>query len=177
MRLYVQILLGISLWGRVEAQKTATAQVEFTFSDEVVFLDLEGPSSITLTFTAPTEAGNALAVPPVNSSLWLNLTSAVEASETREVTAQVTAGNLPDGVTLNLQVTGPSGAGGGARGSAVPVITLNNSAQTIISGIGGAYTGHGEHGFQLSYSASIQNYSQLKAGNTTFSVTFTLSDN
>lgn len=180
MKFLIQVLVGIMILNEVSAQKSGTATVSFTLP-LVGIMDLESASSknISLVLSGPAEAGNAIALPATNSSLWLNLTSAVAASQTRRVTAQV-SGSIPAGISVNLLVTGPSGSGGGgsARGTPVSAVTLNNSAQTVINNIGGAYTGNGvNNGFQLNYSAALQNYSQLRSGSGTFTVVFTLIDN
>lgn len=180
MKFLIQVIIGVIAWNGVRAQTTGTATVGFTLP-LVGIIDLESSSSknISLVFSNPAEAGNAVALPATNSFLWLNLTSAVTASQTRRVTAQV-SGSIPAGISINLLVTGPSGSGGGgsARGTPVSAITLNNSAQTMINNIGGAYTGNGvNNGFQLNYSATLQNYSQLRSGSGTFTVVYTLTDN
>ncbi|MDT4853353.1 hypothetical protein FQZ97_876160 [compost metagenome] len=178
MKRWSYIIMGILLMHEGKGQKTGTALVAFTLP-LVALIDLESASSknISLVFSAPTEAGNAVALPATNSSLWLNVTSAVTATLTRQITAEM-SGSVPSGLSVNLEVTGPFGSGAGTRGSPGPVITLSNSAQTVINGIGGAYTGTGiSNGFQLNYSAVLQDYSLLTSGSGVFTVVFTLMDN
>lgn len=180
MKLLIQVLTGIIVWSGAAAQTTGTATVSFTLP-VVAIMDMESASSknISLVLSGPAEAGNVVALPAANSALWLNLTSAVAASQTRRVTAQI-LGSIPAGISVNLLVSGPSGSGGGgsARGTPVSSVALNNAAQTVISNIGGAYTGNGvNNGFQLNYSAALQNYSQLRSGSGTFTVVYTLIDN
>jgi hypothetical protein len=58
------------------------------------------------------------------------------------------------------------------------ILTLNNSPQTIISGIKGAYTGDGiNNGYKLTYSLEIYDYKLLDFNQSaTLSITLTLSD-
>lgn len=141
----------------------------------VALMDVEPAGSISLNFTAPSEAGSILGSSATNSSKWVNISSAVTTGQTRRVTAQI-SGTVPAGVRLKLATAAVAG-GAGARGTPVSLLFLTTSAQTIINGIGGGYTGSGASGFNLTYSLDIQTYNQLKSGAYTFSVLYTLSDN
>ncbi len=176
MKIFVQLLFGMFIMNGVSAQTSGTVSVGFTLP-LVAMLDIEGGSGIALNLSAPSEAGNPVAVPAANTALWLNFTSAVTPSLSRQVTVQM-SGSLPLGIGLGLLATGPSGSGAGARGSAGAQVTLTGSAQTLINGIGGAYTGNGlNNGYNLSYTALLQNYTQLRAGSEAVTVVFTLMDN
>lgn len=163
------------VFGQTQGQTTINLTLP-----SVALLDIESVASknLAISFTAPTEAGNAIISPASNSSLWLNFTSSVTVSQTRRVTVQ-TSGTLPVGVSVTVHANGPSGSGAGARGIAGGVLTLSTGIQNLITGIGGAYTGNGVgNGFQLTYVASPgTNYSALRSGSSVFSVIYTLTDN
>lgn len=179
MRGFIIILLIIWLINPVSGQTEGQTAVSLTLPS-VALLDIESLTSknLAMSFTAPTEAGNAIITPASNSSLWINFTSAVSASLTRRVTVQA-SGTLPAGVSMTVQANGPAGSGAGTRGVAVGLLTLTSSVQNIITGIGGAYTGNGvSNGFQVTYTASLgTNYSALRSGSAVFTVIYTLTDN
>ncbi|GAB3165434.1 hypothetical protein GCM10027291_08730 [Telluribacter humicola] len=145
----------------------------------VALLDIE-PSNdaVVLTIPATTEAGMSLSMTS-NSSKWINYTSAILAGgSTRRITAHVSSGSVPPGVRLLLSVSSPVGAGGGSRGGSISNLALTSSAQTILSGIGGAFTGNGiNNGHQLTYTLGISNYGSLVKASSTLMVTYTLTDN
>jgi hypothetical protein len=142
----------------------------------VALLDVEPAGSVALNFTAPSEAGNILGSSSANNSKWINISSAVTTGLTRRVTAQI-SGTVPAGVRLRL-ATAPVSGGAGTRGTPVTPLFLSTTAQTIVNGIGGGYTGSGPgFGFNLTYSLDIQTYNLLKSGTYTFSVLYTLADN
>ncbi|WP_247234446.1 hypothetical protein [Telluribacter sp. SYSU D00476] len=177
-------LIGLLLPLRVYCQTTvvATTHVPASISLPVVaLLDIE-PSNdaVVLAIPATTEAGQSLTMSATsNNTKWLNYTSAILAGgSTRRITAQISSGSVPAGVRLLLTVSSPMGAGGGARGGSVTNLALTTAAQTILSGIGGAFTGNGiNNGHQLTYSLGISNYSSLVKTSSTVMVTYTLTDN
>ena len=159
------------------AQTTANINVNFTLPSVALF-DLNTNSAITLSFQAPTEAGASIVSPATNTTKWLNFTSAVAPGVTRKITAQVVSGTVPNGVQLKLETANYAGSGAGTLGSVISPVYLTTAATTIINAIGGAYTGNGTgNGFNLKYSLEIQNYSQLRNTNTSFTVIYTLLDN
>lgn len=174
MRLYLIALLLLNVfltYGQTSISVSAGINMPI-----VALLDVEPAGSIALNFTAPTEGGAILGSSATNSTKWVNISSAVTTGLTRRVTAQV-SGTLPSGVRLKL-VTANAVGGAGTRGTPVTPLFLTTSAQTIINGIGGAYTTSGAGaGFNLTYSLDIQTYSLLKSGSSTFSILYTLADN
>jgi hypothetical protein len=109
-----------------------------------------------------------------NTLKYINFTSAVATGVTRTITAQITSGSIPSGMALKLTITPASGMMG-TPGSNVSSINLSNSQQVIVSGIGGAYTGLGSgYGYNLRFELVISDYGQLRAGNTSLSITFTI---
>ncbi|NIF07960.1 hypothetical protein F3J23_21260 [Chryseobacterium sp. Tr-659] len=143
----------------------------------VTLMDIEPAGNITLSFTAPTEAGNALGNPTPNTSKWINYTSAITSGGlTRRITAAVNQ-TIP-GVNIRLQAAAASGSGGGTLGTAAAQITLSTTPTTIISGIGGAYTGNGtNNGHRLTISLVPGTYANLSAQtNTAVTIVYTITE-
>jgi hypothetical protein len=70
-----------------------------------------------------------------------------------------------------------AGIGKGKLGSPSGILTLSSTPQTIVSGIGGAYTGDGNNGYKLTYSLEIYDYKLLDFDQSAeLSITLTLSD-
>src|SRR5690606_24399510 len=84
----------------------------------VAILDLEPSDSknITATFIAPAEAGNPLAAPANNGTLWLNYSTILSGSVTsRTVTAHISNGyDVNSGLEVALQAGAAAGTGVGA---------------------------------------------------------------
>ncbi|PWN69812.1 hypothetical protein C1631_007260 [Chryseobacterium phosphatilyticum] len=154
------------------------SQANITFSLPVVTLmDIEPAGNITLNFTAPTEAGNALGNPTPNTSKWVNYTSAIASGGlSRRITASVS--QLISGINIRVQAAAASGSGGGTLGTPAAQVTLTTSPVTIISGIGGAYTGNGaNNGHRLTISLVPGTYANLSAqANTTVSIIYTITE-
>lgn len=151
-----------------------TYTVSFTLP-QVALMDIEQATSIPLNFTKPTEAGNRLANPANNTTKWLNYTSAVASGGTRSITASINQA-IP-GVDVKLQAAAASGSGAGTLGTPSSQVTLSTTPTTIISGIGGAYTGNGVgNGHQLTLSLVPNTYTNLNTSNNTVTVTYTITD-
>lgn len=143
----------------------------------VTLMDIEPSGNITLNFTAPTEAGNPLANPTANTTKWINYTSAIApAGANRRITAAVNS--VIPGVNIRLQAGAASGAGGGTLGTSSGQVTLTTTPITIISGIGGAYTGNGaNNGHNLSISLAPGSYNNLATlANTVVVITYTITE-
>jgi hypothetical protein len=156
---------------------------------EVALLDLESATgtAISLNGTAPTEAGDAVIFNATNSDVWINYSSIVGSSSepSRNVTVQITDGDVPDGLVLSVQASQDAGQGDGTMGVAENnAITLNkNTADKIIDGVGSAYTGNGANkGHKLTYTLKSDtangSYAKIDFDQAqTLSITYTLSDN
>ena len=156
---------------------------------EVALLDLESATgtAISLNGTAPTEAGDAVIFSATNADIWINYSSIVGSSTepSRNVTVQITDGDVPDGLVLSVVAAQDAGEGDGTMGVAVSdAIELStDNAEEIIDGVGSAYTGNGANkGHNLTYSlnqdASSGSYADLDFDQAqTLSITYTLSDN
>lgn len=174
--IYLRILF-ISLMmssGNVFSQTTGNRTVAVTLP-AVALVDVEPAGTITLNYTAPGEAGNPIVAPASNTTKWINYTSAITAGGSpRRITASV-AQVIP-GINIRLQAAPAAGLGGGTLGTPTAQITLTNTAQTIISGIGGAFTGNGaNNGHRLTISLVTSTYANLTSRtNTPIVITYTI---
>ena len=158
----------------------------------IALVDVEGASgeasSITLSpEVSGLEAGEAVDFSSAtDNSLWLNYTSIINESNgqghnsnTRSISAKISDGSLPGGVSLKLTVGGIS-TGNGTRGqSAATGKALTTSAQDVVTGIGSCYTESGENkGHQLTYVLDMDNgnYQALTAGSYEVTVQYTISE-
>lgn len=154
---------------------------------EVAILDLEttGKSgAIAMEGKAPTEAGNALDFSKaINSELWINYSSIIgkKTEPSREVTVQITDGDVPSGLEILVEAAKDAGKGEGTVGTPAGQLTLTTAAQKIVTGVGSAYTGNGANaGHNLTYKLQLATgkYGDIdfdQSGSIT--VTYTLSDN
>lgn len=176
------------LSARLSAQDTNTDNHTITISvPEVALVDIEpaATKNITLGFTAPTEAGNPVVANAANNTLWLNYSSIKSVADpTRNVSVRLNA--LIPGIDIRVTAAAATGAGGGTLGVPAAQLVLSAADQTLISGIGSAYTGNGaNNGHNLTYSLApgsapggVAVYADLQATATTVAtVTYTISDN
>ncbi|MFY1048389.1 hypothetical protein [Chryseobacterium sp. GP-SGM7] len=179
------LLAAFAFSANLNAQDSNADNHNITISvPEVALVDIEPAASknITLGFTAPTEAGLPVTPTGSDNTLWLNYSSIKSVTDaTRTVSVKLDA--LIPGVNINVTAATATGAGGGTLGSPSPLLTLSAADQTIISGIGSAYTGDGaNNGHNLTYALAavggIANYADLQATTTAVAkVTYTISDN
>ncbi|WP_228460133.1 hypothetical protein [Chryseobacterium sediminis] len=166
------LLVSFILSGMIYSQTTVTMTLP-----TVTLMDIEPTGNFTLNFTPPTEAGNALGNPTPNTSKWVNYTSAIAPGGlTRKITASVN--KVIAGVNIRLQAAAASGAGGGTLGTSAGQVTLTTTPVTIISGIGGAYTGNGaNNGHNLTISLTTNTYANLIAqANTAIVIVYTITE-
>jgi len=181
-------LITAAFSGNLQAQDTNTDNHTITISiPEVALVDIEpaATKNITLGFTAPTEAGNPITPATSNTTLWLNYSSIKSVADpTRNVSVKVNA--LIPGIDINVTAAAATGSGAGTLGTPAAQLTLSAADQTIISGIGSAYTGNGaNNGHNLTYALAagsgpggVAAYADLQATATTVAtVTYTISDN
>lgn len=170
------ILSGLLLSGHILSQTTGSRTVTLTLP-VVTLMDIEPAGGVSLNYTAPTEAGNAVTVPAANTIKWINYTSAITASGVaRRITASVN--QVIPGTDIRIQAAAASGSGGGALGIPSAQVILTTTAQTIISGIGGAFTGNGaNNGHQLTITLTNNTYANLVARtNTPIVITYTITE-
>nr|WP_314495223.1 hypothetical protein [uncultured Chryseobacterium sp.] len=181
-------LAAFALCATVQAQDTNTDNHTIAITiPEVALVDIEpaATKNITLGFTAPTEAGLPIIPSGINNTLWLNYSSIKSVADaTRTVSVKVNA--LLPGIDIRVTAAAATGAGGGTLGTPAAQLTLSAADQTIISGIGSAYTGDGaNNGHNLTYAlaagsgaGTIAAYADLQATTTAVAtVTYTISDN
>ncbi len=153
---------------------------------EVALVDIEGTggNSITLGPTAPTEAGDPLDFSgQTNSDLWVNYSSIKHSVDdpTRTIAAKISNGTMPAGMSLSVTAGADAGNGDGATGSSAGAVTLTTSDQSVITGIGSAYTDDGvSNGHNLTYTLAVASgsYANLDAASgATVEITYTISDN
>lgn len=151
---------------------------------EVALVDIEssGSKNITMDFTAPTEAGLPIVAPTNNTALWLNYSSIKSTTDvTRTISVKLDA--LIAGVDIKVTAGAAASTGDGTKGTPSSQLTLTAADQTIISGIGSAYTGNGaSNGHNLTYELAFgttgaASYADLQASSNTATVTYTISDN
>lgn len=150
---------------------------------EIALLDIETDDArnFTLAGEHSTEAGDPINFTnATNNNLWLNYSSIVSAGLSRSVTVSITDGYLPGGLNLNV-IASSCTTGKGTNGNPTAQVTLTDSSQDIITGVGSAYTETGnEKGHNLTYSLSHDTaagaYANLKVDNTTLEITYTLTD-
>ena len=169
--------------GLLQAQDTNTDAHDVTVVvPEVALLDIEDGSNITLTITAPTEAGLPVGFSAEDNTQWLNYSSIIGSTTepNRKVTV-VASGNLPAGTNLKVVAGAYTGTGAGTTGSPTAAVTLSTTEQDLITGIGSCYTGDGtSNGHNLTYSIeeNMGDYSNLDFdADYTATITYTLSDN
>jgi hypothetical protein len=178
-------LAALAFSTNLKAQDTNKDDHTITITvPEVAIVDIEpsATKNITLGFTPPTEAGLPIVSSGSNNTLWLNYSSIKSVADpTRNVSVSLNA--VIPGIDINVTAAAATGAGGGTLGTPSAQLTLSAADQTIISGIGSAYTGNGaNNGHNLTYAlaagGNIANYADLQATATTVAtVTYTISDN
>lgn len=176
MYLKIIFLTSLAVSCKIFSQTTGNRSVAVTLPI-VTLMDIEPTGAISLNYTAPTEAGNAVTVPAVNTTKWVNYTSAIASGGlTRRITASVN--QVIPGVDIKILAAAASGSGGGTLGTPSAQITLTTTAQTIISGIGGAFTGNGtNNGHRLTISLTTNTYANLSARtNTPVVITYTITE-
>ena len=153
------------------AQSTATHDVTININ-EIAEINVNG-SAVTLTVTAP-GTGGSNPQGDSNSDAQLQYTSVVSGT-TRNISAKISSGSVPNGVALAVQPTGTPGSNEGTYGSAV---TLDATDQNIVTGIESCATGiTASDGATLGYTLSVTDPTQLNYGSdTTVTITYTLTD-
>lgn len=171
---FISFIISANLY----SQTTGNSNVAVTLPI-VTLMDIEPAGAITMTFSNPGVAGNPIISPAANTTKWINYTSAIAlGGVTRKITASINT--LIPGIDMKIQAATASGSGGGTLGTPSAQLTLNTTSQTIISGIGGAFTGNGAnngHRLTISVSANTNTYSNLSARtNTPVVITYTITE-
>lgn len=147
---------------------------------EICLVDVEPQiGTISLPLTSPTDAGAGIGAAATDDSRWINYTMSLSpTSNTRMVSAQITGGVVPSGLSLQVSAANYSGSGSGNFGATTGTITLNTTPQSIITGIGGSFTGNGvANGHQLTFNLVVTDYAQMRTSSqSTIEVTYTITE-
>ncbi|HFA52185.1 MAG TPA: hypothetical protein ENJ95_24470 [Bacteroidetes bacterium] len=177
------LILLFLMTAHFAAAQVATDDHDCTLTiPEIALLDIEpNISTFTLSLDAPTEAGEPVttSASSSNNSKWLNYSSAIAfGAAARSVSVQVTNGMVPGGLNLMISASPNSGSGAGSLGIPVGPVNVSNAAASLITGIGGAYTGDGSgNGHRLTYSLQITDHGQLDFDESVLlEITFTITD-
>jgi hypothetical protein len=159
-------------------------QITINFNlPEVALVDIEPDVNNRIHFTLlpSSESGRTPELAEsTNESLWINYTSALPGYQnSRSITAEISQGTIPRGISLYLEARSYSGNGSGKPGQPAGKIELSRQPRPVISGIGNCFTGDGiSNGHKLVFSIEISDYSNLAtAGDTNFILLYTLTDN
>ena len=168
LTIIVMLIGSVSIFA---ASDTASHDVTMQVN-EVVLLDIDDVTTMTLNTTAPANGGED--VTGSTDTRLLQYTSLVAGATTR--TISVSWGALdaaPAGTELKIEATGVA-AGCGTAGAQ---ITVSNVAQNIVTAIGSCATGTGASGTEVTYTLNVTDVSALDvAGDSTVTITYTLTD-
>ena len=154
------------------ASDTASHSVTMIVN-EIALIGLNNTAPITLEMGTSTSTGEAPRDVTDNGKL-LQYTSLVPDGATRSIIAAWGASDVaPAGTSLKLQSTSvPADCG-----TAASQITISGTAQSIITNIGSCATGVGVNGAELTYTLSVDDFTQLTASDSkTVTITYTLID-
>lgn len=161
----------------------AEANVYFALP-QIALVDIEPglDNSIHFKVNASAESGESPFLElPVNDDLWINYSSSLAtAQNSRSIVAEISQGEIPDGIRFYLEASNYSGTGGaGQVGQPSGRIELNSQPRPIISNIGNCYTGDGiNNGHRLSFSIDVSDYSRVfSVDESSFVVLYTITDN
>ncbi|MCY1720287.1 hypothetical protein OU798_08025 [Prolixibacteraceae bacterium Z1-6] len=168
----------------VYAQNSAVSHKINVDVPEVALLGLVAESSkeITVSAVAPNEAGSAVDFSLKNKDhIWINYSSILSKSTQKRKVIATVQGEIPAGVTLNVQASEYSGAGKGKLGKSAGVVTLSNQPTDVIVDIGSCFTGKGVNNghyltYQLQQKTSSVDYAQLSQSQIAVNVVYTLTD-
>ena len=143
-----------------EEHDTLTHDISITI-DEIAMLDFGSASPVSFQVVAPDNAGDVPKVQASNTNQRLFYTSVVKSGESRNITV-AHDNSIPDGLSLALQATLPTGPGSGALGTTFGHDFQNSTVidasgtQVVVNGIGTGFTGTGsDSGVLLNYDLSV----------------------
>lgn len=178
------LILGLVFLSHTVFSQWEESQINVFLSiPEIALIDIESLSTNDVKFmVVPTgESGeNPEIMETSNKTLWINYSSALSNSNsTRSIVAEISQGQLPDGILMFLEASEYSGAGGGQVGHPAEKIDLSNQPRPIITEIGSCYTGDGvNNGHLLTFSLEVSDYSRIHAvDESAFTVLYTITDN
>jgi hypothetical protein len=139
--------------------------------NEIVSAGITPVGGFTLTVGGPAVAGG---IPSGDSNIskFLRYSTLNAYNAYRSITAIMSVA-APAGTTLAVEGVLTTGGYGSSAG----LVTLNNTSNTpVVTGIGSGATGTGNDGINLQFELSVTNTALLVVGNTSITVTFTLTD-
>lgn len=165
MKFYTYIVILITfLFTSLQVKSQDNDNLDFSIEIKEISLVNVVPNNQVISFdiSVASKVGDEFPT-QYNSSKWLNYTSTHSSfSPLKTIKAHVGGGSLPEGIALYLKVDGASGYGDGQLGTPSGQIKLSTSPQTVLSNIGGAYTGRGKYnGHRLNYSVKVLDYDKL----------------
>ncbi|MFA6260565.1 MAG: hypothetical protein WC760_03795 [Bacteroidia bacterium] len=176
-------IFGFILSGSVFAQRRNTAKMNLTCNiPAIALVDFASSDLRTVTYNSslldPNQVEQLVSDGATDGTTWINYSSIVRNGTTNYITAEVSSGELPGDMTLNLYVSPDNGEGAGSKGTACGQMVLTSYPQIIISNIGSCFTGRGlNRGHHLRYEwRSIDNENVIeKPHGNIVSVTYTIS--
>lgn len=187
MRAIIQktyLLFFLLLFSVTAFSQWEEGQISVFFSvPEIALIDIESMTDNNVNFTIlpSNESGGTPELrESSNESLWINYSSALENfSSSRSIVAEISNGDLPEGVLLFLKASSYSGIGRGQLGYPTEKINLTSQPKPIITDIGSCFTGDGiNNGHLLSFSIEVNDYSRIHANEeSAFTVLYTITDN
>ena len=159
-------------------------QLNVNFSlPQIALVDIEPGfnNSIHFTLDPALESGNPAVVQLSSSNdLWINYSSSLaNARSSRSIIAEVSQGNVPEGLVLYIEASDYSGTGKGQLGQTVGKVEISAHPTQIITNIGNCFTGDGiNSGHFITFSMDISDYSRIvSADELNFIVLYTITDN
>lgn len=158
---YIQLILLTTTFNILKGQDNDDIDLSIEIK-EISLVNVVPNKVISFDISVASTVGEEFPIRYDNSK-WLNYTSTHSTfSPLKLIKAHVGGGTLPEGVALYLKVDHASGYGDGSLGLPSAEIKLDNSPQTVLTSIGGAYTGRGKYnGHRLNYSVKILDYDKL----------------
>lgn len=175
------VVILISGWTAKAQWNSGNINVRFSLP-EIAMINIEPEfGNVEFTIAAPGSAGGEPAVEHVsNESLWINYTSAIlKNGNRRSINAQISEGNVPEGVSLYIEASVASAFGSANQGNPGGKVQVTSQPRPIISGIGSCFTGDGiGRGHEIQYFLEISDFERIKSiENQVFTVLYTITDN
>jgi hypothetical protein len=168
----------------VESSAQMQASLIFNLNlPDIALIDVEPKenNNITLSVPPPVRAGEGLDVSQVrNEELWINYTTSRRSNGAYRSVQVTMDGTIPAGMRIKLTASArAAGKGRGTFGTPAGTLTLGSSPQTLISGIGGCFTGDGiNNGHQLVFTLEVTDYALIEqVQDANLLLTYTLVDN
>ena len=147
---------------------------------EIALLSIEpSNSTVILNLGSPEFSGEKIEMVAVNNTKWINFTSSLSKNAApRNISVRIEDGKVPPGINLKLKTESYSGSGKGKLGVNSDIISLSKKSQSIVTEIGGAYTGYGtNNGYKITYLLEIYDYKLLNMDDSdVLTISLTLTD-